>query len=135
MQVSLVDLRRFVSQQSCLDDYTRSAQVSKTFSGNFRVQVFDRRHHALDPGGDEGVSARRRTPVMRVRLERDVRRTTACFFPRDFERDRLGVLDGFKNVEAFTNDLTSRTDDDTTNQWPRTHLAHTPRRQIERTRH
>src|ERR1041385_9347791 len=72
---------------------------------------------------------------MCVRLERNVRRAAACFFPGDVERDRLRVLDVFENVKTPANDLPCSTNDHTTNEWPRTHLAHALRGQIERTRH
>src|SRR6185369_7599414 len=72
---------------------------------------------------------------MRVWLERNVRSAAACSIARDVERDRLRVFDIFENVKAFADNLTSRADDNTTNEWPRTHLAHALHRQIERTRH
>jgi len=70
--------------------------VSKTFSRNLRIQILDRRDNALDAGSDEDVSARRRSSVVRMRLERYVRGATFCFFTRDFERDRLSMFDCFE---------------------------------------
>jgi hypothetical protein len=45
------------------------------------------------------------------------------------------VFDIFEDVKALANDLTRSADDNTTNEGPRTNLAHTLHRQIERTRH
>src|SRR4029079_13497565 len=89
MQISLVDLRRFLTQQSRINLNTSGAQVSETFSRNLRIQILDRRDDSLDTGGDECVGTRCGTSVVRVRLERDVGGATACLLAGDVECDRL----------------------------------------------
>ena len=46
-------------------------------AGDLRIGIFERRDHARDAGGDDGVGAGRRFAVMRARLERHVERGAA----------------------------------------------------------
>src|ERR1700694_4159049 len=57
--------------------------------GDFRIGILDRRDHARDAGGDDGVSAGRRLAKMRAWLERRVERGAARSFAGGLER--LGV--------------------------------------------
>src|SRR6185503_3653597 len=135
IQVSFVYLRGFVTHQARLDLYTFCAQVSETLARNPRIQIFDWRDDTVDARGDKCVCAGRGASPMRVWLERDVGSAAACFFPSSLQSDRLGVFDGFENVEPFTDNFPGSASDNTTNQWPGTDLADALHRQIERTRH
>src|ERR1043165_8047874 len=109
--------------------------MREAFAGNFRVEILDRGHDALDAGSDQSVGAGRGAAIMCVRFEGDVSGRTAGFLTRLVQGDGLSVLDGFEEVVAFTNNFTRRTYDDTTNQWSRTDLPGAARRQLERTGH
>ena len=80
-------------------------------------------------------AGRARYEQMRVWLERYISGAATRFFAGDIERDCLGVFYVFEDIKTFTCNLTRRTDDDTTDKWPRTDLPDALQRQIERTRH
>ena len=109
--------------------------MGEPFSGNLRIEILDWRDHALDTSGDQCVGAGRRTAVMSVWFERDVCSAAAGFLARKVERDRFRVLDCFKEIVTFANDLARRTDDNAANEWSRTDLPHTFLRELQRARH
>ena len=59
--------------------------------GHLRIGILDRRHHARDAGGDDGVGARRRLADMRARLQRHIERGAARGLAGARQRLRLGV--------------------------------------------
>ncbi len=50
----------------------RRTQLRMATAGNARIRIFERRHHAGDPGSDDRFGARRRPPVVTAGFERDV---------------------------------------------------------------
>ena len=64
--------RRFLGAEPDVDSDTRRAQLCMALPGNFRIRVLDRRHHARNAGGNDGVGARWRAAEMRARLQRHV---------------------------------------------------------------
>ena len=65
---------RLVGAEADIDRDAFVAQPLMALAGDFRIGVFQRRHHARDAGLDDGVGARRRLALMRARLERHVHR-------------------------------------------------------------
>src|SRR4026207_144488 len=92
MQIGFVDVRRFVTQQTCLNVYACRTQVSKAFSGNLRIAIFDGRNDTLDARSAERVGAGGGAAVMCVWFERDVSGAAACFFTSDLKRNGLSVF-------------------------------------------
>src|SRR5688572_22318880 len=109
--------------------------MSKAFSGNFRIEILDRRHNAFDACADQSVSVRRSAAVVCVWFERNVGSATTCFLTRVIESDGLSMLDRFEDVEPFANYLTSRTHNNTTHEWSGTYLPDSFLRQLQRTSH
>src|ERR1041385_5833914 len=109
--------------------------MREAFAGNFRVEILDGRHDALDAGSDQSVGAGRGAAIMCVRFEGDVSGRAAGLLAGLVQRDGLSVFDGFEEVEALADHFARRTDNDTTNQWSRTDLPGAARRQLERTGH
>ena len=70
-----------------------------------RVRVERADDDACDTRLDDRVRARRRPPVVRARLERDVERRAAGPVARLLERDRLGVLHARELVPALADGL------------------------------
>src|SRR6266849_1259933 len=60
-------------------------------AGDFRIGILDRRHHARDTGGDNGVRAGRRFADMRAWLQRHIEGGAARGLASTLERLRLGV--------------------------------------------
>src|SRR3982751_967409 len=109
--------------------------MGEAFSGNLRIEILDWHDHALDTGGDQCIAARRSAAVVRVRFERDVCGAAAGFLARKVERDRFRVVDCFKEIVTFANDLARGTDDNAANEWSRTDLPHTFLRELQRAHH
>src|SRR5687768_13085869 len=109
--------------------------MSKAFSGNFRIEIFDRRHDTLDARGDQSVSARRSAAVVCVWFERNIGSAATCFLAREIERDSFRMLDRFEDVETFANNLPTWTHNNTTDEWSRTYLPDSFLRQLQRTTH
>jgi hypothetical protein len=67
------------------------AQSVESFAGDERIRVNDRTNDPLDPCDDERLGARWGFPMMTMRLERNIRRPTACAVPSPLQSDNLGV--------------------------------------------
>src|SRR5215208_5815398 len=117
MQIRFIYRGCFFTEQSCVHSNTRGAKMSKTFPGNFRIQILNRRNNTLDAGGDQCIGTRWRATVVRMRFEGNVSGAAPSFVAREIKRDRLSMFDGFENVETFAGNLACGTDDDTTNKW------------------
>ena len=68
---------RLLGADADIDRDAGGAQPRVALPGHFGIGIFERRDHARNAGGDDGVGARRRFAVMRARLERDVERRAA----------------------------------------------------------
>ncbi len=90
-------------------DPGRAQLLDPSRRDGIRIERAD--HDARDTGGDHGVRARRRPPVVRARLERHVERRAARAIARLCECPRLGVLDGRELVPALADDLIAVDDD------------------------
>ena len=88
-----------------LDLDARRAQPLEPRPSVSRVRVAGGGHDARDPGRDDRVRARRRAPVVRARLERDVERRAARALAGRLERDDLGVRAALALVPALADDL------------------------------
>ena len=72
--VAGMNAARFVGAKTDIDRDAFGAQPLVALAGDFRIGIFQRRHHARDAGLDDGVGAGRRLALMRARLERHVHR-------------------------------------------------------------
>ena len=72
---------------------------------------------------------------MRMRFERNVSRAATRLFAGYCKRNRLGVIQLFKDIKTFAYDLALRASYHTPDKWSRTYLAHALLRQIQRPRH
>ena len=78
-----------------------------------RVRVLERHHDAPDAGCDQRVGARRRTTIVRARLEGDVGGAVPSPLPRRLERVGLGVGCPRASVPPLAGDRAVLVDDDT----------------------
>src|ERR1700687_2711048 len=76
-EVSGVVARGLKRAESDIDRDAGGAKFCMALPGNFRIRILDRRHHARDAGGDDGVGAGRRLADMRAGLQRHVERGAA----------------------------------------------------------
>src|SRR6266481_6462070 len=67
------------------------AKFCMALPGDFRIGILDRRHHARDTGGDDGVGTGRRLADMRAWLQRHIEGGAARSLAGAPERLRLGV--------------------------------------------
>ena len=86
-----VAARGLVRAEPGFDRDPAFAELGVTLPRHLRIDVLQRRHHAGDPGLDDGVDARRRLAVMRARLERHVERCALRGLAGALERLGLGV--------------------------------------------
>ena len=84
-------VRRLRRAQPDIDRDAGSAQSGVALPGYFRIGILDRRHHAGDAGGDDGIGAGRRLAGMRTRLQRHIERGAARGLAGALERLRLGM--------------------------------------------
>ncbi len=69
----------------------RRAQTGITVAGDLGIGIAQRRDHARDPGGNNGVDAGGRPAVMRAGLERDIERGVPRLLSRAPQRLGLGM--------------------------------------------
>jgi hypothetical protein len=79
-------------------------QLQQPLAGGVRCRIIREHHHPPHARCDQRVGARRRPPVVRARLERDVDRRVARALLRDLQRHRLGVRPAGRHVPAFGDD-------------------------------
>src|SRR4051794_3527456 len=104
----LVLAARFIALEQLDLDAGRAYPLDPAGGDGVRIERTD--DDARDSRVDHGVGARRRAPVVRARLERDVERGAACTLTRLSERARLGVVDRRVLVPALADDLVLRHD-------------------------
>jgi hypothetical protein len=85
--VAGVNAAGFLGIKADIDGDALGAQFFVALAGDFRIGIFQRRHHARNAGFDDGVGTRRRLALMRARLERHVERCAL--------RRLLGAAQGF----------------------------------------
>src|SRR5437870_8677939 len=123
MDVRFIQLRSFTSHQAGANHDARFAQVSKAPARNLRIWIFNGRYYAPNSCFDQGLCARRGAPLMSMRLERNVDSTATRFFARQFECQRLCMLNLIVNIEAFANNFSVRIDDYRSDKRTGTYLA------------
>ena len=74
-----------------IDRDAGGAQPRMALPRHFRIGILDRRHHARDAGGDDGIGAGRRLAEMRARLQRHIERGAARGLAGARQRLRLGM--------------------------------------------
>ena len=84
-------VRRLVSGKTDIDRDPGGAKFGMALPGDIRIGILDRRHHARDPGGDDGIRTGRRLADMRARLQRHIERGAARGLPGTPERLGLGM--------------------------------------------
>ncbi len=84
-------VRRLCRTKPDIDRNPGGAKPRMALPGNFRVGILDRRHHARNAGGDDGIRAGRRLADMRTRLQRHVERGAARGLAGVIERHGLGM--------------------------------------------
>src|ERR1700731_2972141 len=72
-----------------IDNDPGGAKPRVALPGHFRIGILDRRHHARNAGGNDGVGTGGRAAEMRTRLERDIERGAAGGFASATQRLRL----------------------------------------------
>jgi hypothetical protein len=77
--------------QPDIDRDAGGAQPRVALPGHFRIGILDRRHHARNAGGDDGVGAGRRFAEMRARLQRHIERGAARGLAGALQRLGLGM--------------------------------------------
>ena len=76
-EMSGVVARRFARAEPDIDRDAGGAQPGMALPGHLRVGILDRRHHARNAGGNDGIGAGRRLAEMRARLQRHIERGAA----------------------------------------------------------
>ena len=94
-----------------LDLDPRAAEALEAATVDERVRIARADDDARDSGGDDGVGAWRRPPVMGARLEGHVKRCAARRVVGLLECDHLGVADALVLVPALSHDLSVAHDD------------------------
>ncbi len=82
---------RLIGADADIDGNARGAQPGVALPCHFGIGVFERRHHARNAGGNDGVGAGRRFAVMRAGLERDIQCRANCRLTRAAQRLDLGM--------------------------------------------
>ena len=72
VQIFFIQLPRLARQQAYSHVNARGTQMGKTFAAHFWIWIFNGRYDSTDAGIYQGVSARWRAAVMRMRLKRDI---------------------------------------------------------------
>src|ERR1700686_2019503 len=85
-EVSGVIARRLGRAEPDIDRDAGGPKFRVALSRDFRIRILDRRDHARDAGGDDGVGAGRRLAKMRAWLQRRVERGAARSFAGGLER-------------------------------------------------
>src|ERR1700733_14214141 len=84
-------MRRLRRAEPDVDRNAGGAQFGMALPGHFRVGILDRRDHAGDPGGNDGVRTGRRLADMRAWLQRRIERGASRSLAGALERLRFGV--------------------------------------------
>ena len=135
MNVRFVQLRSFTGHQTGANHDARFAQVSKAPARNLRIWIFSGRYHAPNSCFDQGLCAWRGAPLMSMRLERNVGSTAPRLFARQFEGQRLCMLNLIVNIKALTDDLSATVDDNRADQRPGTNVANASHSEFESATH
>jgi hypothetical protein len=123
--------------QPDLDVEACGAQHGQAGPGHLRVGVAEGDDHPTDPGGDDGVGAGGRAPVVRAGLEGDVEGRPGGRVPGGVEGDDLGV--GAVTTVGGPDEAgvigTALGHDDGADPWSRRHTATHPGRSRHRLSH
>ncbi len=109
--VRAVEAGRHLSEERRIDLDPRFAETSQTTAVDHGVGVEHRRDHAAHAGGQEGLGARRRPPVVVAGLQRAVDGRVARPLTGVGERDHLGVRASGALVPALPHDPAVAHDD------------------------
>src|SRR5438093_11249458 len=134
VQVGLVQLPRFLSQQAGADFDSGCAKMCKAAPGNLWIRIFDRRYDPFDSGCNQCIGAWWSAAVMSVRFERNVSRGASCAFPGLLKGEGLSVLYLLKIVESFADDFAFG-NDGATNQRTRARQTDTMGGEFQRAPH
>src|SRR5215831_6772688 len=83
------------------------AQLLESAPADFRIRIRHRRDHTMNPGLDQRIRTRSRPPLVRVRLEIDVKGSPARLRSGLLESQNFGVLHTSVGVSSATNSLTA----------------------------
>ncbi len=90
-EMSGMSVSRFRRAKSDIDHNPGIAQLRVALPRHFRIGVLDRRHHACDARGDDGIRAGRRFADMRTGLERHIKGGAVRRAAGLRQRHRLGM--------------------------------------------
>ena len=92
-----------------LPDFHFPGEIGRTYlesdPAHLRIGIRHARDQPTNSRRSQRIRARRRAPLMRVRLQIDVKSSAASLAARRFQRENFRVLDAFKSVRAFTDYL------------------------------
>ncbi|EXF42540.1 hypothetical protein BAY1663_05062 [Pseudomonas sp. BAY1663] len=106
-----IEFARLGLQHAAGDLDAGAAQQRQPAPGDLRIGVLHRRHHTGDAGLDQGLGARRRTPVVAAGLEGDVGGGATRTFAGLAQRMDLGMRFAGAHVPAFADPLAIGDDD------------------------
>ena len=105
LQKAFVDRFGVLHHQPMTDVNAFLLQAIQTASGNLRIRILHRCHHAGNPRSNQRVAARWGTPVVAAGLQRHVGGGTACLLACHPQRMDLGVRLAGTIVEPLPHDL------------------------------
>ena len=135
VQVFLVEPLSFLGKESRMHCNAGGAQMLETLSRNAWVQILIGRYDPLNTGLDKRTRTGSSPPMMCMRLEGNIRGTSASSVPGLLQGHRLGMLHIFVDVEPLTGNFAAGIHNDTTNEWSRTNTSDTICRELERPGH
>ncbi len=105
---TLIETPGLVFQSSNLDMHSGGPELLEAASADRRIGVRHRSHDSTNSRGDDGISARRRPPLMGAGLKIDKKCSAICFWAGVIEGPDLGVFYPVVGVSARAHNVAVR---------------------------
>src|SRR6185312_11059821 len=104
---SFIEPASFSFEQAGFDHNSGCSQLFEPFSRHFGIWIRHGRDHTLNACCNERITTRRRAALMAMWFTVEIDGAPACTRSSLLQGQNLGMLDAFKGVEAFANELSS----------------------------